>query len=107
MQADILCKEQLDKCEQDPRVKVWYTIDRPTDGWKYSSGFINEEMCGAHLRAPCLVVVSSSSRRPRRSHPQRRPLRLQRELTHSHPLAFAELPLLAICSAQLRPPATR
>ena len=26
------------------RFKLWYTVDRPTEGWKYSSGFINAEM---------------------------------------------------------------
>merc|ERR1712032_179940 len=25
-EADILCRPQLDACEKDPRVKVWYTV---------------------------------------------------------------------------------
>jgi len=56
-EADILCKEQLDEVEKDPRVRVWYTVDRPKEGWKYSSGFINEEMCRDHLPAPAEKTV--------------------------------------------------
>lgn len=35
-----------------PRFHLWYTVDRPPEGWKYSSGFINKEMCAAHLPPP-------------------------------------------------------
>jgi len=52
-EKDILCREQLDECEKDPRVKVWYTVDRAEEpGWKYSVGFINEEMVRDHLPKP-------------------------------------------------------
>jgi hypothetical protein len=33
-------------------VKLWYTLDRPGEGWKFSSGFISEEMVRQHLPAP-------------------------------------------------------
>jgi NAD(P)H-flavin reductase len=48
---DILCQEELDAIVKDPRVKVWYTVDRAPDGWKYSTGFINEEMLREHIPA--------------------------------------------------------
>jgi cytochrome-b5 reductase len=43
---DILLREELEKVrdEQKDRFKLWYTLDRPPAGWKYSTGFINEEM---------------------------------------------------------------
>jgi NAD(P)H-flavin reductase len=48
---DILCQEELDAVAKDPRVKVWYTVDRAPDGWKYSTGFISEDMIRDHLPA--------------------------------------------------------
>lgn len=51
-EGDILCRDELNRLERDhpTRIKVWYTLDRPpTEGWKYSSGFINEEMVKEHL----------------------------------------------------------
>ena len=37
---DILCRETLEQLQEEHkgRFKVWYTVDRPTDSWKYSSG---------------------------------------------------------------------
>ena len=50
---DILCKDLLDALEKDPRVKVWYTLDvQPETEWKYSMGFINEEMIKQSLPPP-------------------------------------------------------
>lgn len=48
-EADILLRGELDAIAKDPRVKVWYTVDRPEEGWSYSSGFINEEMLKNHM----------------------------------------------------------
>jgi len=49
---DILLRDELDSmAKQYPNVKVWYTVDRPTDGWKYSSGFVTKEMIQGHLPA--------------------------------------------------------
>uniref|UniRef100_A0A7S0EJI5 NADH-cytochrome b5 reductase n=1 Tax=Phaeocystis antarctica TaxID=33657 RepID=A0A7S0EJI5_9EUKA len=48
---DILCQEELDAVAKDPRVKVWYTVDRAPEGWKYSTGFISEDMIRDHLPA--------------------------------------------------------
>ena len=50
-EADILMRETLDKlAEENPdRLKVWYTLDRPEEDWKYSTGFVDEEMLKEHM----------------------------------------------------------
>ncbi|CAK4521603.1 unnamed protein product [Aphanomyces euteiches] len=49
-EQDILCREELEQMAKDyPNVKVWYTVDRPTESWKYSSGFVTKEMIQEHL----------------------------------------------------------
>jgi len=52
-EEDILLRDRLEKAAKDPRLTVHYTLDRPpTDGsWKYSTGFINEEMLKENLPA--------------------------------------------------------
>jgi len=49
---DILCQDMLDELAKDERVKIWYTVDRPTESWKYSSGFIDEQMIIDHMPPP-------------------------------------------------------
>lgn len=51
---DILLRDELETIskEQPERFKLWYTIDRPNDGWKYSKGFVSAEMIKDHLPAP-------------------------------------------------------
>merc|ERR1711966_223032 len=49
---DVLCQPELDALSLNPRFKVWYTVDRAPEGWKYSTGFINEAMLGEHLPSP-------------------------------------------------------
>lgn len=46
-EEDILLRDELEELAANPanRFKVHYTLDRPPAGWKYSSGFINPEMC--------------------------------------------------------------
>jgi len=47
---DILLRAELDQEAKDPRLSLWYTIDNNTDpAWKYSVGFITEEMIRSHL----------------------------------------------------------
>jgi cytochrome-b5 reductase len=48
-EEDILLRPELEECAKDPRVSVWYTLDRPPAGWKYGSGFICEDMIREHL----------------------------------------------------------
>ncbi|CAG8522939.1 13426_t:CDS:2 [Ambispora gerdemannii] len=52
-EQDILLREELDSlASKHPNFKVWYTVDRPPKDWKYSSGFINEELLREHLPGP-------------------------------------------------------
>ncbi len=50
---DILLREELEEVrkEHPDRFKLWYTVDRPGDGWKYSSGFVSEDMIRENLFA--------------------------------------------------------
>lgn len=44
-EGDILMREELDKmAEARDNIHVWYTLDNPPEGWKYSQGFISEQM---------------------------------------------------------------
>ena len=54
---DVLCQPELDAIVADRRVKVWYTVDRAPASWKYSTGFINEEMVRDYLPAPSAETV--------------------------------------------------
>ncbi|CEF61031.1 Oxidoreductase FAD/NAD(P)-binding domain and Flavoprotein pyridine nucleotide cytochrome reductase domain and NADH:cytochrome b5 reductase (CBR) family and Oxidoreductase, FAD-binding domain and Ferredoxin reductase-type FAD-binding domain and Riboflavin synthase-like beta-barrel domain-containing protein [Strongyloides ratti] len=51
---DILLHDEFDKLAKDypHKFSVWYTIDKAGDGWKYSTGFINEEMIKKYLPSP-------------------------------------------------------
>ena len=51
---DILLRDVLEDLERKhpTRLKVWYTLDRPPKGWKYSEGFITETMIAEHLPGP-------------------------------------------------------
>ena len=33
-------------------LQLWYTVDRPKEGWKYSSGFVDADMIKEHLFEP-------------------------------------------------------
>lgn len=48
---DILLRKELEEVAQKhpDRFSFWYTLDRPGPGWKYSSGFINEDMLKEQL----------------------------------------------------------
>lgn len=49
-QQDILLREDLDEwAEKHKNFRVWYTLDNPPEGWKYSKGFINQEMLAHSL----------------------------------------------------------
>ncbi|CAH1787558.1 unnamed protein product, partial [Owenia fusiformis] len=53
-EEDILLRAELEEiaAEQPDRFKLWYTVDRPKEDWKYSSGFISAEMIQEHLPPP-------------------------------------------------------
>jgi len=51
---DILLRKELEEVQkQHPdRFNLWYTVDRPGEGWTYSSGFVNSEMIEKALFPP-------------------------------------------------------
>lgn len=51
---DILLREEIEDFgrEYPTRFSFMYTLDRPTENWKYQKGFINKEMCASHLPLP-------------------------------------------------------
>ncbi|CDF34669.1 unnamed protein product [Chondrus crispus] len=50
---DILMRKDLEKMAAErSNIHLWYTVDKPEEGWEYSSGFVNEEMIRAHLPDP-------------------------------------------------------
>ena len=53
-EQDILLRDELDEIasKHPDKFKVWYTVDRATEQWKYSTGFINEDMITEHLFTP-------------------------------------------------------
>ncbi|XP_050700349.1 NADH-cytochrome b5 reductase 3-like isoform X2 [Eriocheir sinensis] len=53
-EADILLRQELEEAQaQNPdKFKLWYTVDRPEEGWKYSKGFVSAEMISEHLYPP-------------------------------------------------------
>ncbi|XP_039294550.1 NADH-cytochrome b5 reductase 2 isoform X2 [Nilaparvata lugens] len=53
-EEDILLRPELEEvaAKHPDQFKLWYTVDRPTEGWKYSVGFISAEMIADHLFPP-------------------------------------------------------
>lgn len=51
-EADILLRQELEECAKDKRFQLWYTLDRPEEGWKYSKGFIDLDMVTQRLPKP-------------------------------------------------------
>ncbi|KAM5319636.1 NADH-cytochrome b5 reductase 2 [Glossophaga mutica] len=53
-EEDILMRKELEEVARThpDQFNLWYTLDRPPVGWKYSSGFITADMIQEHLPAP-------------------------------------------------------
>lgn len=53
-EADILLRDELESAvaSNPERLRIWYTLDRPSEGWKYSTGFVSAEMIAEHLFPP-------------------------------------------------------
>ncbi|XP_063800565.1 NADH-cytochrome b5 reductase 2 isoform X2 [Pseudophryne corroboree] len=53
-EEDILLRAELDSVakEHPDQFKLWYTLDRPPQGWKYGVGFVTAEMIKKHLPPP-------------------------------------------------------
>ncbi|KAM5137953.1 NADH-cytochrome b5 reductase 2 [Mantella aurantiaca] len=51
---DILLRAELEAVAKSHpnQFKIWYTLDRPPQGWKYGSGFVTADMIKKHLPAP-------------------------------------------------------
>ncbi|XP_069133885.1 NADH-cytochrome b5 reductase 3-like isoform X2 [Argopecten irradians] len=51
---DILLRTELEDiaAEHPDRFHLWYTLDRPGDGWTYSKGFVSADMIKEHLPGP-------------------------------------------------------
>nr|CAG4646504.1 EOG090X0BKI [Macrothrix elegans] len=51
---DILLRGELEEAASKfpDRLRLWFTVDRPSEGWKYSTGFISSEMIVEHLYPP-------------------------------------------------------
>ncbi|CAD7704946.1 unnamed protein product [Ostreobium quekettii] len=49
-ESDILLREDLEMWAANHKnFELWYTVDRPAEGWKYSSGFVDQKMIEDHL----------------------------------------------------------
>lgn len=52
-EGDILMRKEIDAmAAANENIHVWYTLDRPGEGWGYSQGFINEEMLRERMPGP-------------------------------------------------------
>jgi len=53
-EKDILLREELEEVakKHSAQFKLWYTVDTPSEGWKYSTGFVNADMISSHLFPP-------------------------------------------------------
>lgn len=51
---DILLKEEFEEiaAKHGDQIKIWYTLVKADEGWKYSVGFIDEEMIKQHMPPP-------------------------------------------------------
>ncbi|XP_017284370.1 NADH-cytochrome b5 reductase 2 [Kryptolebias marmoratus] len=56
---DILLKEELEEVQKKhpEKVQLWYTLDKPPQGWSYSSGYVTFDMIKDHLPAPSSDVL--------------------------------------------------
>lgn len=57
---DILLRPELDSLAKDhpKQFKVWYTLDTTPEGWKFSKGFVNDEMIKEHLYPPSAETMT-------------------------------------------------
>ncbi|CAK6969952.1 NADH-cytochrome b5 reductase 2 [Scomber scombrus] len=58
-EKDILLREELEEAKKNhpDKVNVWFTLDKPPQDWRYSSGFVNADMIKDHLPAPSSDVL--------------------------------------------------
>jgi len=53
-ERDILLRDEIEQLAASncDRFKFWYTVDRESEEWRYSKGFINETMLNEHMPPP-------------------------------------------------------
>jgi cytochrome-b5 reductase len=53
-EKDILMRDELDDiaAKYSDKIKVWYTLDTDSEGWSYSTGYINADMIKKHTFPP-------------------------------------------------------
>ncbi|XP_025830612.1 NADH-cytochrome b5 reductase 2-like [Agrilus planipennis] len=58
-EGDILLRDELEEVAKNypEQFKHWYTIDRASDGWKYSVGFVNDVMIKEHMYPPSSTTL--------------------------------------------------
>jgi len=58
-EKDILLREELEEVKKNhpDKVKLWFTLDKPPQDWRYSSGFVTSDMIKDHLPAPSTDVL--------------------------------------------------
>ncbi|CAF3102698.1 unnamed protein product [Rotaria sp. Silwood2] len=58
-EQDILLRSELEQlaASSSDRLKLWYTVDRESEQWNYSKGFINETMLKEHMPPPADDVL--------------------------------------------------
>lgn len=58
-EKDILLREELEEIRKDhpEQFKLWYTLDKPPQGWVYSTGFVDADMIKSRLPAPAEDVL--------------------------------------------------
>ncbi|XP_061577178.1 NADH-cytochrome b5 reductase 2 [Cololabis saira] len=58
-EKDILLREELEEVHKShpDKVSLWYTLDKPPQGWSYSSGYVTYDMVKDHLPAPSTDVL--------------------------------------------------
>lgn len=58
-EEDILLRKELDEAHRNhpDKLNLWYTLDKPSEGWKYSKGFVDAAMIKDHLPPPANDVL--------------------------------------------------
>lgn len=58
-EKDILLSGELEEVKKNhpDKVKLWFTLDKPPQDWRYGSGFVTSDMIKDHLPAPSTDVL--------------------------------------------------
>ncbi|XP_040893688.1 NADH-cytochrome b5 reductase 2 [Toxotes jaculatrix] len=58
-EKDILLREELEEVKRNhpDQVNLWFTLDKPPQDWRYSSGFVTYDMIKDHLPTPSNDVL--------------------------------------------------